>query len=237
MIYAWSVKLLLLDQAGNEIREAADAALWAGISPFDVARSGTNDGVDAWLNDAVRRGVPRVVFRPGLPPEPARTDRDPYEAAEIEAGLRAWPGAGSTILHEGLRRLEGVAVRLGLSVLVLPQVGSLVSDIPGLLGLQRRFENIGVLLEPAAMLPPGHASHAPDFFDRMGAMLEFQRPAGILLGNLNGRPLDTGPLDPRCLAPLARLAIEAVIPLVLRGDRTAAERQLASLGDASLGYS
>lgn len=137
------------------------------------------------------------------------------ESDDIAAAFALWGERGRTQLAEQLTGAKRAAAVLGARLVLWPRVGTLVSDIPGVLNLIRSHEDVGVLLDPVALLAPDASRFAKDFFAR-AAEVVVHAGAGIDAVYVTNE-LATG-VDAAWLQPVVAAAIEARVP-VCRGPR------------------
>lgn len=204
------VSYLTLPTSEKQIRDPRSGEVWAEIAPFSVA-----EATDALAREAQWGGetrISRLVVSPGGEGESGEDD--------IARSFLAWSGSGKEVLDSGMRVLVEVCRDRNCELLIWPRVGSLVSDIPGLLAICRKQEDVGIFLEPAALLPGGEHVRRKDFVERLIEVVPLPGVRALCFG--------TDETDAETLAPLAQLAAELNKPVVLKGN--SAEKMAGILG-------
>jgi hypothetical protein len=143
---------------------------------------------------------------------------DAADPDDIAASFARWGESGRAALAEGLAGAKRTAEATGERLVIWPRVGTLVSDIPGVLNLIRSHEDIGVLFDPVALLAPDSFRFAKDSLAR-AAEIVAHAAAGIdAVYAANDMPAG---VDAAWLEPVVAAAIEARVP-VCRGPRMGA---------------
>lgn len=143
---------------------------------------------------------------------------DDRAEGDIASAFALWGERGRQQLAEQLADAKRMAHAGGERLVLWPRIGTLVSDIPGVLNLIRGHEDLGVLFDPVALLAPDSARFAADFLKR-AAEIVTHAAAGIDAVYVpQEMPAGT---DAACLEPVIAAAIEARIP-VCRGPRMGA---------------
>lgn len=198
--YAVGVSYLTLKTSEKQIRDPRSGEVWAEIAPFSIA-----EATDPLAREAQWGGethISRLVVSPGGEGESGEDD--------IARSFLAWSGSGKEVLDSGMRVLVEVCRDRNCELLIWPRVGSLVSDIPGLLAICRKQEDVGIFLEPAALFPGGEHVRREDFVERLIEVVPLPGVRAFCFG--------TEDVDVDALAPLAHLAAELKKPVVLRGE-------------------
>ncbi|MGH7242099.1 MAG: hypothetical protein ACREJD_01620 [Phycisphaerales bacterium] len=194
------------------VRNARTGEVWAEIAPFAIADVGVREAAEKMLAGTGSGHVVRVVVRAGeLPVD--RTEDD------IEHGFHAWSGRGKESLDDGMRALVEVCLARDAELLVWPRLGSLVSDIPGLLSVSRKHESVGIFLEPPAIFPKDEQFRLTDFVERLREVVPMSAVRAVCFGAAVGGESQQSDLAPYAL--LAQLAAELGKPVVIRGDSPA----------------
>ena len=196
------VSYLTLRMSEKQICDARSGEVWAEIAPFSIAEATDPQAINAQWAGEVRNS--RLVVSPGGTGETGDDD--------IARSFLAWSGSGKEMLDAGMRLLVAVCRERRCELLVWPRVGSLVSDIPGLLSVCRKHEDVGIFLEPAALYPAGEHFRLTDFVERLTEVVPMPGVRAICFG--------AEEVDPESLAafaPLAYLAARLEKPVVLRG--------------------
>lgn len=96
------------------------------------------------------------------------------------AAFETWGPAGRAAFDKRIDALAGRTDR----VLIRPHARHVVSDIPSVATLARRFEggSVGVLLEPAALFTPEMLPDADEHLERIAALVPVS--AGVLLSDI-----------------------------------------------------
>lgn len=191
---------LTLRTGEKQIRHAQTGKAWAEIAPFSIAEATDRLALEAQWGGETR--IFRLVVSPGGEGESGEDD--------IARSFRVWSGSGKEALDSGMRMLVEVCRDRRCELLIWPRVGSLVSDIPGLLAVCRKHEDVGIFLEPAALLPGGEQVRRKDFVERLMEVVPLPGVGALCFG--------TDEADAETLAPLAHLAAELRKPVVLKGD-------------------
>ncbi|MBL8874355.1 MAG: hypothetical protein JNM86_01000 [Phycisphaerae bacterium] len=190
---------LRVDSAAGVIREGASGTPWAEFARFAVSDLTDVAAVETVWPDLVRSR--RLVVAPGSGGSVAQAGEDP-----IERSFRRWSEEGRAGLEVGLRLLSDAALARGVDILIRPALGTLISDIPGLLSVCRRQDAIGVFLEPAALTPAQEQFRTEDFVTRFLEILPLPAIRAICLAS--------GPEGFGVFEPLARSANHAGKPIV-----------------------
>ena len=156
-----------------------------------------------------RAQVARVV----VVPRGAETASD-----DIASAFALWGERGRTQLTEQLTGAKRAAAALGVRLVIWPRVGTLVSDIPGVLNLIRGHEDVGVLFDPVALLAPDASRFAKDFFLRAAEVVAHAAAGIDAVYVASDTPAG---VDAAWLEPVIAAAIEARVP-VCRGPRMGA---------------
>lgn len=204
MNYSVAVEYLTLPADVKQVRNTRTGEVWADIAPFSVAEASARALVEAsW---PIGQRISRLLVSPGGAAVGGNED-------EIEQSFRVWSGSGKETLDVGMRVLVEICRDRDCELLVWPRVGSLVSDIPGLLSVSRKHEDVGIFLEPAAMLPAGEQFRLADFVDRFAEVLPVPSVCAVFFDAESAN--EVGGLA--AFAPLVRLASSLEKPIVLRG--------------------
>lgn len=191
---------LTLSTGEKQIRDTRTGEVWAEIAPFLVADATDRGALEAmWRNG---QQIARVIVAPGG--EVASGDDD------IAKSFRTWSGSGKETLDTGMRVLLEVCRDRRCELLIWPRIGSLVSDIPGLLSVCRKHEDVGIFLEPEALFPVGEHFRLSDFVERLTEVVPMPAVRAVCFGRVETDSLAK-------LAPLARLAMDLRKPVVVRG--------------------
>lgn len=137
---------------------------------------------------------------------------------DIAASFARWGESGKAALTEGLAGAKRTAASSGVRLVIWPRVGTLVSDIPGVLNLIRSQEDVGVLFDPVALLGPDSSRFAKDFLLRAAEVVA-HAAAGIDAVYVANDVL--AGMDAAWLEPVIAAAVEARVP-VCRGPRMGA---------------
>ena len=178
----FAVALFTLQRDAAMISDALSGQPWAAIAPIHVSDLERWDDAEQWLSDAKRRGVSRVVFSPGehqnkQPADaPVQSDTD-----TIEAAFHQWSGAGAERLAAGMRRLDALTSQTGLQPLLWPRLGTLISDIPGLLHVTRRMSRAQIVLEPLALFAGSTPAELQDLLVRFEDVIPLAPVAAICI--------------------------------------------------------
>lgn len=202
--YAPPVKYLTIDPGEQRVVRTADKGIWAEIAPFSVAEAADRAKLEqVWPAD---RAVARWIVPAGHP-EPQDVE-DP-----IEHAFASWSGTGRALLDRGLRVLVEVCRERRSDLLVWPRAKSIVSDIPGLLSVSRTHDQVGIFLEPQALMPGVERAQRLDFVTRLMEVVPLACVRAVCFGGGASREQEL-----RDYAPLAGLAAELNKPVVLLGD-------------------
>lgn len=143
---------------------------------------------------------------------------DERGAADIESAFALWGERGRAMLAEQLSGAKKAAAVMGVRLVLWPRVGTLVSDIPGVLNLIRSQEEVGVLFDPVGLLAPDSSRFAKDFLLRASEIVS--RAASGIDAVYLANELPVG-VDPSWLRPVLTAAQEARVA-VCRGPRMSA---------------
>jgi len=197
-----AVDYLTLPASEKQIRNARTGEVWAEIAPFSIAEATDRAVVEArW---PVGQQTARWIVLPG---------GAVAEGADIAQSFRAWSGSGKENLEIGMRVLVEIYRDRDCELLVWPRIGSLISDIPGLLAVSRKHEDVGIFLEPAALIPAGEQFRITDFVERFAEVIPVPGVCAVCFDGADAKPM--GGLA--AFAPLVRLALDLEKPVVLRG--------------------
>jgi len=198
-----AVDYLTLPASEKQIRNARTGEVWAEIAPFSIAE--VKDRAVAEAQWPVVQQAARCI----VPPGGAVADGD----EDIAKSFRTWSGSGKENLEIGVRVLVEICRDCDCELLVWPRIGSLISDIPGLLAVSRKHEDVGIFLEPAALIPTGEQFRITDFVERFAEVLPVPGVCAVCFDGAGAKPM--GGLA--AFAPLVRLALDLEKPVVLRG--------------------
>ena len=196
---------------------AVVASLWGTLDARSLAAFAVGGGAGAGASQLptqaglthARTQVARVV----VVPRGEETESD-----DIAAAFALWGERGRTQLAEQLTGAKRAAAALGARLVLWPRVGTLISDIPGVLNLIRSQEDVGVLFDPVALLAPDSSRFAKDFFLRAAEVVA-HAAAGIDAVYV-ASDMPAG-VDAVWLEPVIAAAVAARVP-VCRGPRMGA---------------
>lgn len=203
---------------------AVVASLWGTLDARSLAAFAVGGGFDGGVDGGVGGGASELPTRAGLThgrTQVARVVVVPRGAAaadDIAAAFALWGERGRTQLAEQLTGAKRAAATLGARLVLWPRVGTLVSDIPGVLNLIRSQEDVGVLFDPVALLAPDSSRFAKDFFLRAAEVVA-HAAAGIDAVYV-ASDMPAG-VDAVWLEPVIAAAVAARVP-VCRGPRMGA---------------
>lgn len=217
MNYSVAVEYLTLPESEKQIRNTRTGEVWAEIAPFSIAEVTDREALVArWAGAGQTR---RLIVSPGQASADVPDD-------DIAKSFRSWSGRGKEDLEVGMRVLIDVCRERDCELLVWPKLGSLVSDIPGLLSVSRKHEDVGIFLEPAALFPASEQFRLADFVDRFAEVLPVPSVCAIFFDAESAKAM--GGLA--AFTPLARLASELEKPIVLRGAKSEDADAIFGLG-------
>lgn len=143
---------------------------------------------------------------------------DAADPEDIAASFARWGEAGKAALAEGLAAAKRTAAISSERLVLWPRLGTLVSDIPGVLNLIRSQEDVGVLFDPVALLAPDSNRFARDFLLRAAEVVSHAAAGIDAVYAANDLPMG---VDAAWLEPVIAAAMEARVP-VCRGPRMGA---------------
>lgn len=200
---------------GSRATGSSVGSVWARFDDRSLAAFAGGRGAADPARAASARGgnsgaqVARVVVVPR---------GDDLAAGDIASAFALWGERGRQQLAEQLAGAKRVAVATGERLVLWPRIGTLVSDIPGVLNVIRGHEDLGVLFDPVALLAPDSARFAADFLKRAAEIVTHAAPGIDAIYVPHTMPAGT---DAAWLEPVIAAAIEARVP-VCRGPRMGA---------------
>lgn len=218
MNYAVPVKYLILDTAQQSVQQLPHGDVWAEIAPFSIAGATDRKTLEShWSSD---RSGGRLIVPAGEP-----VGHGPEISIDLAFGV--WSERGKEMLEAGLRTLVDACRDRETELMIWPQLGTLVSDIPGMLSVCRKHESVGIFLEPAALFPAGGQFRLADFVERMTEVLPVPGMRAVCLGSEDAV---SGEADLAAFVPLAQSAAGLSKPIVLRGADHARAATILGLG-------
>lgn len=184
---------------------------WGGVCSLNLLTAAPEE----ILGDAV--GATRLVSRSGWIAQ-GRTSEDP---------VIPWAAGARGALDQAVEALAPAMAGRGITLLLWPRAGDVLSDIPSTLTFLRRWSGggVGLLLEPAALIAESMLGRVEEHLGRIGEALgAHEATAAILMSNviegenagmLRPSPMHRGFIEPRLLAEFARAAVEAGKPIAL----------------------
>lgn len=196
---------------GGGLRAAAedgpDAIAWARFERRTLAEYAASEPKGE--APIARAQLARVVIVPRA---------DAADPQDIAASFARWGEAGKLALADGLSGARRRAAAAGERLVLWPRVGTLVSDIPGVLNVLRAHDDVGVLFDPVALLAPDSSRFAKDFLLRSAEVIA-HAAAGIDAVYVTSE-VPVG-VDSDWLKPVIAAAYEARV-VVCRGPRMGA---------------
>lgn len=221
MHYSGCLQILRLNHDRSAIEHAGDGAVWARIAPEPLARIGRWSGLEAWIAEIAASGVSKVIFHPGAADEKdSGSVTDEFDP--IRSAWQSWAPSGHLLMTESVRRLDDVCAGAGMQPILWPRVHSLVSDIPGLLGVTRRWERVGVLLDPVALFARSGAGPFADFAGRLQEVIGMPGMSALVVEDAKG---ESATLEE--FTSLVRAANGRGLPIVLSHEL--ADRELEKM--------
>jgi hypothetical protein len=141
-----------------------------------------------------------------------------HAADDIASAFALWGERGRSQFAEQLAGAKRAAAAMGARLVLWPRVGTLVSDIPGVLNLIRGHEDVGVLFDPVGLLAPDSSRFAADFLKRAAEVVSHAAAGIDAVYVANDLPAG---VDAAWLEPVIAAAIEARVA-VCRGPRAGA---------------
>lgn len=222
MHYSGGLQILRFHRDQSSIEHSGDGAVWARVAPEPLARIGTWAGLEGWLAEIAKAGVSRVIFHPGSTDE-SRMDAEDGEADPIRSAWQLWAPGGQLLMAESVRRLDEACAAASVRPILWPRVHSLVSDIPGLLGVTRRWEQVGILLDPIALFAGYGQNQFADFAGRLHEVIGLPGISALVFAEFQGERAGL-----KEFAALASAAKSRGVPIVLSHDW--ADGELERLG-------